>query len=128
MSALSSVSMIAMVLFFGICRPAEAEDEAFQFIHRYNCPQGEINELGSLLFGSREESIKDVLTDPSAFAPATLLTLGLLFLCLMIVTFGIALPTGMFMPSVLVGSSLGGFAGVLVKESYLPQVHPSGES
>lgn len=125
LSALTSILMIALALHFGICRPAEAEDEAFRFIHRYNCPPGEINELGSLLFGSREESIKDVLTDPAAFAPNTLLSLGLLFLCLMIVTFGVALPTGMFMPTVLVGSSFGGYAGLLIKENYLSQVHPS---
>jgi len=68
--------------------------EGTGFLHRYNCEAGQINEVGSLLFGSREESIKDILTNPENFEPETLLSVGLLFLGLMLVTFGISIPSG----------------------------------
>jgi H+/Cl- antiporter ClcA len=71
------------------------------YVHRYNCPEGYANEMGSILFGSREASIKDILSDPEAFEPNTLLTVGLIFLGLMTITFGTSVPSGMFMPTVL---------------------------
>jgi len=95
------------------------------FFDRYNCKSGQINEIGSLLFGSREESIKDVLTNPENFQPETLLSVGLLFLGLMIVTFGISIPSGMFMPTVLSGASLGGYAGLIFQQNFISSVHPS---
>ena len=124
-SGLTSVLMISSAIHVGVCRDKDDEDAEFRFVHRYNCPAGQINELGSLLFGSREQGIKNVLTAPEGFAPRTLLTVAVLFYCMMIVTFGVAVPTGMFMPQVLVGSSFGGFAGLVIKENYIPKVHPS---
>jgi len=125
LSLLTSFTMLSAVIFAGRCRPGEKDGEEFRFLHRYNCPPGQTSELGILLFGSREESIKEILTDPENFSPNTLLTVGLLVLSLMVITFGVALPTGMFMPSILTGSSLGGYAGLIFKKYYISSIHPS---
>ena len=106
MSLTTTLVMLALPLGASwACKEVEASsgaEEAFKL--RYNCPQGYYNEIGSLLFRSREESIKDILTDPASFEPETLLSSAGVFLGLMVVTFGISVPSGMFMPTVLVGA------------------------
>ena len=69
---------------------------------------------------SRESS-----TDPTAFKRETLLTVGILFYVLMTLTFGVALPSGIFTPSVLIGASLGGAAGITFQDWFGTQVTPS---
>jgi len=66
------------------------------------------NELATLWFGSREDSIKQMLDKPSAFsAPARALTVGLFF-PLLAVTFATpALPGGIFMPTIFCGTAFG---------------------
>lgn len=93
--------------------------------NRFFCPQGQVNELGNVLFGSRIDGIKRILTDPTAFKRETLLTVGILFYVLMTLTFGVALPSGIFTPSVLIGASLGGAAGMTFQDWFGTQVTPS---
>ena len=50
---------------------------------------------------------------------------GLLAFPLMVLTFGIPLPSGIFMPTILIGSSLGGYAGLKIQEIYNPHVSTS---
>jgi len=88
------------------------DDGILTFDHRLNCKASEVNELGVIFFGSREEAIKSILADPEAYDYRTLLTVGLVFFPLMTLTFGVSLPSGIFMPTVLVGSALGGCAGI----------------
>jgi chloride channel 7 len=128
----SSVSIITSLVMLTLplhaswaCKEIEEGDSKEAFVHQYNCPPGYMNEIGSILFGSREESIKDILTDPTAFEPATLLSVALTFLPLMILTFGISVPTGMFMPIVLTGACLGGYAGIEFQRHFVDSVHPS---
>ena len=101
----------------------QVNEEAY--IHRYNCQEGYANEMGSILFGSREASIKDILSDPESFEPQTLLSVALIFLGLMTVTFGTSVPSGMFMPTVLTGACLGGYVGKEFQRNLMPSVHPS---
>ncbi|CAB9516755.1 Putative chloride channel-like protein CLC-g [Seminavis robusta] len=93
--------------------------------HRFFCPEGEINELANFHFGSRIEAIKRILTDPSQFMTQTLLSVGILFYVLMTITFGIAIPSGIFTPTVLIGASLGGAAGNFFQETIDPEITPS---
>jgi H+/Cl- antiporter ClcA len=95
------------------------------FNQRFNCPDGQFNEIASILLGSRDEALNDILTDPSKFQPRTLLLCGLVFLFLMVITFGIFIPSGLFMPTLLTGSSLFGWAGLLIQRHILPSVVPA---
>lgn len=93
--------------------------------HQFDCQPGEINELADIFFGSREDAISGILTDPTQFAPSTLVTVGAVFFLLMPLTLGVALPSGIFMPTVLIGSSLGGAAGMIFQEWIGPKLSPS---
>ena len=43
----------------------------------------------------------------------------------MTITFGIAIPSGIFTPTVLIGASLGGAAGLVFQEHIFPDITPS---
>uniref|UniRef100_A0A7S2XPI2 Chloride channel protein n=1 Tax=Attheya septentrionalis TaxID=420275 RepID=A0A7S2XPI2_9STRA len=101
------------------------DGKALSDVNRFNCPSGQVNELGTIFFGSRDDAIKEILTDPSTFDERTLLTVGVVFFILMILTFGVSLPTGIFMPTVLIGSSLGGFAGLSFQRMFGDTISPS---
>jgi chloride channel 7 len=92
---------------------------------RFNCQPGEFNQVASILLGSRDEALNNILTDPTMFQASTLLLCGSVFLFLMMITFGVALPSGLFMPSLLTGSSLGGYAGIMIQEHFLETVVPA---
>lgn len=89
------------------------------------CQPGEINELANILLGSRVDAIRCILTDPSQFKPQTLGTVGLVFYCLMTFTFGSSLPSGIFMPTVLIGASLGGAWGLIFQNWFDQEITPS---
>jgi chloride channel 7 len=91
---------------------------------RYNCPEGQFNEIATIMLGSRDEALNDILTDPSNFEARTLLLSGLAFLFLMVITFGIFIPSGLFMPTLLTGSTLSGWAGLIIQRHFLPSLAP----
>lgn len=92
---------------------------------RFNCQPGEFNQVAAILLGSRDDALNNILTDPTMFQASTLLLCGSVFLFLMMITFGVALPSGLFMPSLLTGSSLGGYAGIMIKEHIVETVEPA---
>ena len=85
----------------------------------------ERNELANFVFGSRIDAIKRILTDPTQFMVETLLAVGITFYVLMTITFGIAIPCGIFTPTVLIGAALGGAAGNLIENHIDPEITPS---
>lgn len=92
---------------------------------RFNCQPGQFNQVGAILLGSRDDALNDILSDPTMFEASTLLICGLVFLFLMMITFGVALPSGLFMPTLLTGSSLGGFAGIMIQRHILETIDPA---
>ena len=54
--------------------------------HLFFCKKGEINEIATLLLGSRSDAIKRMLTNPSNFESENLLAVGILFYVLMTLT------------------------------------------
>ena len=65
------------------------------------------------------------MTDPVSFEPLCLLVVGAVFYFLMMITYGVALPSGIFMPTVLAGTSLGGFVGVTFQRMISEELSPS---
>lgn len=92
---------------------------------QFFCAPGHVNEMATIMFGSRDEAIKRILADPGEFEPRTLLAVGALFYGLMTLTIGSVIPCGIFTPTVLVGASLGGAAGLAFQEWFEPALTPS---
>lgn len=93
--------------------------------HQFDCPTGYINELATIFFGSREDAIASILSDPDQFKPRTLWSVGIVCFILMTLTLGISIPSGIFMPTFLIGSSLGGAAGVAFQRWLGQDLSPS---
>ncbi|KAL7579505.1 hypothetical protein ACA910_007882 [Epithemia clementina (nom. ined.)] len=93
--------------------------------HQFDCPDGHINELATIFFGNREDAISDILSNPAQFQPMTLWTTGAVFFFCMTLTLGVALPSGIFMPTFLVGTSMGGAAGLLFQKWVGPDLAPA---
>eukprot|EP00934_Nitzschia_sp_Nitz4_P004113 Nitzschia sp. Nitz4//scaffold475_size5561//117//2954//NITZ4_009215-RA/size5561-processed-gene-0.5-mRNA-1//-1//CDS//3329552711//4103//frame0 len=96
-------------------------DQSRQFF----CEAGQVNELATIMFGSRDDAIKRILADPSQFHPRTLWTIGTLFFALMTITYGSYIPCGIFTPTVLIGASLGGATGLAFQTFISPDIIPS---
>jgi chloride channel 7 len=93
--------------------------------HGVLCGPNQVNEMAAILFGGRDEPIRAILTDPTQFDERTLLWVGLSFLPLMTLTLGVALPSGIFMPSILIGCSLGGYMGIQFQRWFSHDLSPS---
>lgn len=104
-----------------------------KFENRFNCPPGQYNE--SILLGSRDDAINDILTNPADFEARTLLTCGFAFLFLSIITLELPCLPGCSCQThtntcslnvpLLTGSSLLGSACILTQRHIMPPVSPA---
>jgi hypothetical protein len=99
-----------------------------EFWFNFNCPDGKVNDLASILLGNREKAIKQLLSvksckleekvDEVSFSWKSMIIMNILGLPLMAMCFGCAIPMGIFMPSILIGSSMGTAVGHVVCTMY----------
>ena len=123
------IAVIAALVSFGLpclfgakfCRPVESPPGCPDRSHidettvSLFCPEGEYNELATLFFNGPEEAIRYLFFEPSDndlssqcnIDPSALLVFALPYLVMMTVFYGIAVPSGLFVPSILAGSALG---------------------
>jgi chloride channel 7 len=96
-------SQITMSANKTISEASKHEVEFRDFWVQFNCPEGQYNDLASLCLGSRELAIKFILIDdnPDAFAWQTLLFAHAFFFSFLALTFGTAVPMGIFVPVML---------------------------
>eukprot|EP00301_Raphidiophrys_heterophryoidea_P006033 c12470_g1_i2.p1 GENE.c12470_g1_i2~~c12470_g1_i2.p1 ORF type:complete len:765 (+),score=173.30 c12470_g1_i2:86-2380(+) len=124
-SMLTSTTLYFSAVYIGTCSDTRDDWlEGSDFSLRFNCDEGKYNELASLIFGVKEDVIKEIIYDPSRFSPMTLLTCFLIFFPLQLIAFGTAVPAGIFMPSILVGCSFGGFFGTFLKDHWYTKINP----
>ena len=124
-SIVTSTAMYTLPLVASACQPTSTAERGAFVGYQFNCPDGQINELASIFFGSREEAIKQILTEPEQFHVHTLLVVGWSFFFLMTMTLGVSLPSGIFLPTVLIGSCLGGAMGIFFERHLSADVSPS---
>lgn len=69
----------------------QADLDPFQMhAHQFDCQVGQVNELAAIYFGSREEAIAEILSNPEQFGIKSLWTTGFLFYFLMVLTLGVS--------------------------------------
>ncbi|GER38951.1 chloride channel [Striga asiatica] len=81
----------------------------------FQCPPGHYNDLASLLLNTNDDAIRNLLSSSNRdeFHVSTLLAFFLAVFSLGILTYGIAIPSGLFIPVILAGASYGRLAGRL---------------
>ncbi|CAM8992282.1 unnamed protein product [Rhodiola kirilowii] len=81
---------------------------------QFNCPAGHYNDLASLLFSTNDDAVRNIFSTntPTEFHPLSLMIFFALYLVLGLITFGIAVPSGLFLPIILMGSAYGRMLGM----------------
>ncbi|XP_057493763.1 chloride channel protein CLC-c isoform X1 [Actinidia eriantha] len=82
----------------------------------FQCPPGQYNDLASLLLNTNDDVIRNLFSsgNEEEFHLSTLLICFVTIYCLGIITYGIAIPSGLFIPVILAGASYGRLVGTLL--------------
>ncbi|KAJ8634248.1 hypothetical protein MRB53_027584 [Persea americana] len=83
---------------------------------QFNCPDGYYNDLASLLHSTNDDAVRNIFSTstPTEFHPISLLIFFALYCILGLFTFGIATPSGLFLPIILIGSAYGRLLGLVM--------------
>lgn len=81
---------------------------------QFNCPAGYYNDLASLLHSTNDDAVRNIFSTstPTEFHPVSLLIFFVLYCILGLITFGIATPSGLFLPIILMGAGYGRLLGL----------------
>ncbi|CAH2041903.1 unnamed protein product [Thlaspi arvense] len=123
----ASISLLTSCCFYGLpwfarCIPCPVGlEEDCPTIGRsgnyksFQCPPGHYNDLASLLLNTNDDVIRNLLSSgDEEFHLSTLLVCFVAVYCLGIITYGIAIPSGLFIPVILAGASYGRLIGTLL--------------
>ncbi|KAH9684737.1 chloride channel protein CLC-c [Citrus sinensis] len=82
----------------------------------FQCPAGHYNDLASLFLNTNDDAIRNLFSSGTSkeFHLSTLLVFFVAIYCLGIITYGIAVPSGLFIPVILAGASYGRLVGNLL--------------
>ncbi|XP_052195140.1 chloride channel protein CLC-b isoform X2 [Diospyros lotus] len=81
---------------------------------QFNCPDGYYNDLSTLLLTTNDDAVRNIFSTntPTEFRIFSLVIFFALYCMLGLFTFGIAVPSGLFLPVILMGSAYGRMLGV----------------
>lgn len=120
-----SVSLLTSCCSYGlpwlsrcIACPANVTDECPSQSGNYKifqCPSGYYNDLASLFLNTNDDAIRNLFRSGTEkeFHIYTLIIFFAAIFCLGIITYGIAIPSGLFIPVILAGASYGRLVGRL---------------
>ncbi|KAM7478712.1 hypothetical protein LguiA_026925 [Lonicera macranthoides] len=82
----------------------------------FQCPPSHYNDLASLLLNTNDDAIRNLFSsrNEDEFSLSTLFTFFAAVFCLGIITYGIAVPSGLFIPVILAGASYGRLIGTFL--------------
>ncbi|MQL83409.1 hypothetical protein Taro_015907 [Colocasia esculenta] len=82
----------------------------------FQCPPGHYNDLASLLLNTNDDAIRNLFSGGTGneFYISTLFIFFISVYFLGLITYGIALPAGLFIPVILAGASYGRIAGTIL--------------
>lgn len=120
-STLMSCIMFLSSLAWPTCTPVsdvlehgvnEDTEELSKKLIQFRCEEGEYNEMASLIFSEPGDAIRLLFhLHKHAFSTTCLLVFFLLYISTAVVTYGIAIPSGLFVPSLLSGAAFGRLVG-----------------
>lgn len=99
-------------MFNGEC-PSTSSTGNFKQFH---CPTGYYNDLASLMFNTNDGAVKNIFSSATGneFRQSSLMLYFVAIFTLGLVTYGLALPSGLFIPVILIGSAYGRSIGELI--------------
>jgi chloride channel 7 len=111
-------AIVGFVLSFYLandCQPI-GRDLVSKFPVQLFCDDGQYNAMSGLFFQTPEQSVRSLFHDPpGSFNPLTLTVFCIAYYILTVWTYGLAIPSGLFIPSILIGASWGKFKKKQIK-------------
>ncbi|XP_075510752.1 chloride channel protein CLC-b [Primulina tabacum] len=122
-----SVSIFTSVCMYGLpflakCRPCDSSILGSSCpttggtgnFKQFNCPKGYYNDLATLLLTTNDDAVRSIfsINTPTEFQIFSLIIYFALYCILGLITFGIAVPSGLFLPIILMGAAYGRILGV----------------
>lgn len=89
------------------CGRVEDDESVDSEFIQYTCEKGEYNPLATLLLNPEGNTIKALMNKNAIFAYNPLLVHFLIWFVMTIITYGTAVPSGLFLPGILIGCTLG---------------------
>ncbi|CAD6191589.1 unnamed protein product [Caenorhabditis auriculariae] len=100
------------------CQPVGVNPNTTQ-VNQMWCKKGEYSAVASLFFQNPEESVKSLFHSPmNSFRATTLVIFAVEYFLLTLWTFGIAVPSGVFIPALLTGAAWGRLFGIFVEQLF----------
>ncbi|KAK7271107.1 hypothetical protein RJT34_26735 [Clitoria ternatea] len=83
---------------------------------QFNCPNGYYNDLATLLLTTNDDAVRNIFSTntPYEYQPSSIIIFFALYCILGLITFGIAVPSGLFLPIILMGSGYGRLLGIIM--------------
>ncbi|XP_031570565.1 H(+)/Cl(-) exchange transporter 7-like [Actinia tenebrosa] len=116
-ATLTVSTAFVLIYFHNDCRPLGTANitDPLQFF----CNDGEYSAMGTLVFSTPEESIKNLFhLQPESYTPISLLSFFPIYFLLATWTYGLYVPSGLFVPCILTGASWGRLFGVLLHKAF----------
>ncbi|KAG6412651.1 hypothetical protein SASPL_125334 [Salvia splendens] len=125
-----SVSLFTSICMFGLpflakCRPCDPAlldmgcptTGGTGNFKKFNCPAGYYNDLATLLITTNDEAVRNIfsINTSDEFHIFSLILFFILYCILGLITFGIAVPSGLFLPIILMGSAYGRILGIIME-------------
>lgn len=122
-----TVSLFTSVCQYGLpylveCRPCDPTLSATECptngqsgnFKQFNCPNGYYNDLATLLLTTNDDAVRNIFSTNTSteYQIPSLLIFFALYCILGLFTFGIAVPSGLFLPIILIGSGYGRLLGI----------------
>ncbi|KAI3722213.1 hypothetical protein L2E82_33243 [Cichorium intybus] len=84
---------------------------------QFNCPKGHYNDLATLLLTTNDDAVRNIFSIKTSteYHTISLLIFFTLYCILGLITFGISVPSGLFLPILLMGSSYGRMLGIAME-------------
>ncbi|XP_038602798.1 chloride transport protein 6, partial [Tachyglossus aculeatus] len=102
--------------------PQNPSEDVNSSIKTFFCPNETYNDMATLFFNPQEAAILQLFHQDSTFSPITLALFFVLYFLLSCWTYGISVPSGLFVPSLLCGAAFGRLVANILK-SYVGLDH-----
>ncbi|XP_076679949.1 chloride channel protein 7 [Andrena cerasifolii] len=107
---LSATMGFTMIYFLNDCQPLGQDPTKYPI--RMYCNEGEYNTVAALWFQTPESSVRSLFHDPKgSHNDMTLAIFVVIYFFLAVFTFGLSMSSGLFIPSLLIGSAWGRLIG-----------------
>jgi chloride channel 7 len=111
-AASASIGFLLSFYLGSDCQPI-GRDNVSKYQVQLFCDDGQYNAMLGLFFQTPEASVRSLFHDPmGSFDPTTLSVFCIAYFFLSVWTYGLAIPSGLFIPSLLIGSAWGRLVGI----------------